>query len=451
MPPHFSKAPAWCSTCIRGPRRWPSPTPSSAGSTASSAVLRQYKGTLYVQHGAGSRPVARSQRGSAQLGPGITVAQDAAQASSAPRPFQCTALNSLGLAVQVSLDGKSRLHGTEPAGSLGGPEPCGRAVLGCGGARLRARCCSSPSSPWWWWAFPPAALGVPDGQSQCNGCVLRTSRSRPSGKCAICWRSKAPRWCTDLAPPTIVIQGTARPLAVACTNVAVTVANMPVQGSLQTISLSLKDKDLLAANSDGAGLHAPQHLLNAGGFLDAVPSLVGSSSGSLAVAASVTLYRVNLAQSVDARATTQQDVESALALQAVSSLVMQAGYGIRDANGPSASADTDFVLPANASFPDGDDGLLQAGMQSIVGAAPGTRLTGNALVWSWNDPAPRRKTRSFAQGSYRLAAHCCNSHRRHVPTQAAAGAASPGRRKPSWPAVAAPTWAAARPWARCFP
>lgn len=115
--------------------------------------------------------------------------------------------------------------------------------------------------------------------------------------------------------------------------------------------------------------------------------MVGLVLGSMAVAASITLYRVNLRQSVDARETTQQDVESALAMQAVSSLVMQAGFGIRSVSGPSASADTDIVLLRNAQFVDGVGGRLQAELQSLLATSNGATVVGNALVWSWSPSA----------------------------------------------------------------
>jgi type II secretory pathway component PulJ len=115
--------------------------------------------------------------------------------------------------------------------------------------------------------------------------------------------------------------------------------------------------------------------------------LVGLLLGSIAVAASVTFYRVNLRQSVDARATSQQDVESALAMQTVSTLVMQAGFGIRSPSGPSASVDSDFVLLGNAQFQDGVNGQLQGTLQSLAAAPSGTPLLGNAVVWSWSPSA----------------------------------------------------------------
>jgi hypothetical protein len=115
--------------------------------------------------------------------------------------------------------------------------------------------------------------------------------------------------------------------------------------------------------------------------------LVGLLLGSMAVAASVTLYRVSLRQSVDARTTTQQDVESALAMQAVAGLVMQAGFGIRGASGPSALVDNDIVLLQDAQFRDGVGGPLQATLQSLLMGASGTEVVGNAVVWSWNPSA----------------------------------------------------------------
>lgn len=115
--------------------------------------------------------------------------------------------------------------------------------------------------------------------------------------------------------------------------------------------------------------------------------LVGLLLGSMAVAASVTLYRVSLRQSVDARNTTQQDVESALAMQAVAGLVMQAGFGIRGASGPSAMADTDMVLLQDAQFKDGVGGPLQATLQSLLMGTGSAAVVGNAVVWSWNPSA----------------------------------------------------------------
>jgi prepilin-type N-terminal cleavage/methylation domain-containing protein len=93
--------------------------PGGALAGTQSATLCASNGTLYVQRGTALRCGA-DYVWSAPLGPGITIAQSSATPAVAPAAFQCAALDSLGLPVQVSLDSQPCSTGLQLTVQKGG-------------------------------------------------------------------------------------------------------------------------------------------------------------------------------------------------------------------------------------------------------------------------------------------------------------------------------------------
>jgi prepilin-type N-terminal cleavage/methylation domain-containing protein len=77
--------------------------PDNARAGTQAATLCSDSGTLYVQR-ATALTCGQDYVWSAALGSGITLTQDVAPSSSPATPFQCAALDALGLPVQMSLN-----------------------------------------------------------------------------------------------------------------------------------------------------------------------------------------------------------------------------------------------------------------------------------------------------------------------------------------------------------
>jgi hypothetical protein len=120
-----------------------------------------------------------------------------------------------------------------------------------------------------------------------------------------------------------------------------------------------------------------------------ISMMIGMMLGSMAVATAITLYKVILSQAAQSKVTTRQNTESVFALSTISSLLMKAGFGVRDAAGPSGSVDIDLVLLSDATLRENTSGLLVGDLRTLSVTAPDIPSTGNALVWSWVPVADR--------------------------------------------------------------
>lgn len=151
-----------------------------------------------------------------------------------------------------------------------------------------------------------------------------------------------------------------------------------------------------------------------------IATLVGLGLGCIALAGMASVFKAASFRSVDSRIAAKHDTQVAMALVTLPAAMSKAGYGIGAASnsctgasvaGPSGTANTDLVVirAASATSPTSATTTI-SGTQQTIGALGAAPVSGQGVVWHWNDAGTDRCAGvvSYGGGLKRLPAVACS-------------------------------------------